>query len=129
MTLGSLSSYHDKIAPPIATSMPKRHSGKRPFSNQKDSSVVIISPPVKRRVKTVQVFANLKEKQTIKYYEVFLLKTYLSSTLMKTCVYQQTIKYLIKLNLKAATGVKNVFQTIHVYLTLTQNRLMDFTMK
>ena len=58
----TMSSYHHKIAPPIATSMPKRHLGKRPSSNQKDTSAVIISPPVMRRVKTVQIFTNLKKR-------------------------------------------------------------------
>ena len=40
----------------------------------------------------------------------------------------QTTKYLIKLNVKTAMGVKNVFQTTHVYSILMQNRLMDFMM-
>ena len=41
-----MSSYHDKIAPPVAMSTPKP---KRLSSNENDSSVVIISPPAKRR--------------------------------------------------------------------------------
>ena len=70
----TMSSYHDKIAPPIATSTPKRHSGKRPSSNQKDSSVMIIFRPVKRRVKTVQIFKNLKKKKPSSITKCFYQK-------------------------------------------------------
>ena len=57
-----MSSYHREIASPVATSTPKRHLGKRISSSKDDSSIVIISPPVKRRVKTVQIFPNLKKR-------------------------------------------------------------------
>ena len=72
-----MSSYHDKIAPPIATSTPKGHSGKRPSSNQKDSSDVIISPPVKRRVKTVQIFTNLKKRNHQVSRSVFIKNVFI----------------------------------------------------
>ena len=68
-----MSSYHDKIAPPVATSTPKTYLGK---SNENGSSVVIISPPAKRRLRTVQIFTNLK-KEINKHHETFLSKTYL----------------------------------------------------
>ena len=71
-----MSSYHDKIAPPVATSTPKTYLGKRLLSNENDSSVVIISPPAKRRLMTVQIFTNLK-KEINNHHETFLSKTYL----------------------------------------------------
>ena len=51
--------------------MPKIHLDKTLSSNQNDSSIVIISPTVKRRVKTVQISTNLK-KETIKYHRIFI---------------------------------------------------------
>lgn len=111
-------------------SAPKGHLGKRLSSNQNSSVVAITSPPVKRRVKAVQIFKNLKnKKETIKYYGTVLSKNYLKSTLKKTFVCWQTGKYLIKLYMKTATDVKNDFQTTHFYLRPMDIGLRQFKMK
>ena len=69
-----MSSYHDQTAPPLDTSTPKKYLGKRLSNNENDSSVVTISPSVKRRVKTVQTFTNLKKSNHRSFYQKLICK-------------------------------------------------------